>query len=77
MGLFGSKQNESTALIKIEGMSCGHCVMRVEKGVTALVGVKKVKVDLAKKEGAVTYDPSQITEDAIKAKITEIGYPAS
>ena len=76
MGLF-DKKDETTALVKIEGMSCGHCVMRVEKGVTALVGVKKVKVDLAKKEGAVTFDPSQVTVDAIKAKINEVGYKAS
>ena len=75
MGLF-DKKDETTALVKIEGMSCGHCVMRVEKGVTALVGVKSAKVDLAKKEGTFTFDPGVVTVDAIKAKINEIGYKA-
>jgi copper chaperone len=76
MGLFG-KGNEETALVKIEGMSCGHCVMRVEKGVTALVGVKSAKVDLAKKEGTFVFDPTKTSAEAIKAKINEIGYKAS
>ena len=76
MGLF-DKKDETTAVVKIEGMSCGHCVMRVEKGVTALVGVKSAKVDLAKKEGTFTFDPGQTSEEAIKAKIKEIGYQAS
>ncbi|HEY6000415.1 MAG TPA: copper ion binding protein [bacterium] len=75
MGLF-DKKDETTAVVKIEGMSCGHCVMRVEKGVTALVGVKKVKVDLAKKEGTFVFDPAKTTVEAIKAKINEIGYKA-
>ncbi len=48
MGLF-SKGNREKAVVHIEGMSCGHCVMRVEKGVAALPGVKSAKVDLGKK----------------------------
>ena len=75
MGLFG-KGNEEKAVIAIEGMSCGHCVMRVEKGVAALPGVKSAKVDLAKKEGTFTFDPSAVTVEAIKAKINEVGYKA-
>jgi copper chaperone len=75
MGLFG-KGNETTALVKIEGMTCNHCVMRVEKGVTALAGVTKAKIDLAKKEGAFTFDPTKVTAADIKAKINELGYKA-
>jgi copper chaperone CopZ len=50
--------------------------MRVEKGVTALVGVKSAKVDLAKKEGTFEFDPALVSAEAIKAKINEIGYKA-
>ncbi len=32
----------------IEGMSCNHCVARVEEAVSALDGVQKVKVNLKK-----------------------------
>jgi len=75
MGLFG-KGNEEKAVIAIEGMSCGHCVMRVEKGVSGMPGVKSAKVDLAKKEGTFTFDPSLVTVEAIKAKIVDVGYKA-
>ena len=40
--------------IKIKGMSCQHCVMAVTKALTALDGVKDVKVDL--KSGVATYE---------------------
>lgn len=76
MGLF-SKGNESKAVVHIEGMSCGHCVMRVEKGVSGMPGVKSAKVDLGKKEGTFTFDPAQTTAEDIKAKIDEVGYKAS
>lgn len=72
MGLF-SKSGEKT-VVQIEGMSCGHCVMRVEKGVKAMPGVISVQIDLAKKEGTFEFDPAQVTVDAIKAKINEVGY---
>lgn len=75
MGLFG-KGKEDTATLGIEGMSCGHCVMRVEKGVGAMPGVKSAKVDLAKKQGTFTFDPGVVTVEAIRAKIHEIGYQA-
>ncbi|MHB8836361.1 MAG: cation transporter [Candidatus Methylomirabilia bacterium] len=75
MGLFDKDDGEK-AVVHIEGMSCGHCVMRVEKGVAALPGVKSAKVDLGKKEGTFAFDPKLVSADAIKAKINEIGYKA-
>jgi copper ion binding protein len=75
MGLFGKSTGEK-AVLHIEGMSCGHCVMRVEKGVSGMPGVTSAKVDLAKKEGTFEFDPALVTAEAIKAKINEIGYKA-
>lgn len=75
MGLFGKDHGE-LAVVHIEGMSCGHCVMRVEKGVAAMPGVKSAKVDLGKKEGTFEFDPALVSAAAIKAKIKEIGYKA-
>ncbi|CQR71822.1 Copper chaperone CopZ [Sporomusa ovata DSM 2662] len=47
-----SKVAETT--LKIEGMSCGHCKMSVEKALQAIAGVVSVSVDLEKKEAIVT-----------------------
>lgn len=41
-------------VIKIEGMSCNHCKMAVEKALKGVSGVESAQVDLAKKEAAVT-----------------------
>ena len=32
--------------LKVEGMSCGHCVAAVERGLNAVPGTEKVTVDL-------------------------------
>jgi copper chaperone len=61
-------------ILKIEGMSCKHCVSSITKAIEALPGIAKVAVNLAAKNVAVEYDSSQISLDKIKAKIEEQGY---
>ena len=41
--------------LKIEGMSCMHCVARVEKALMELDGVEKANVSLEKKEAKIEY----------------------
>lgn len=65
---------DQTAVIGIEGMSCGHCVMRVEKGVSGMPGVRAAKVDLGAKQGTFTFDPRAVTEAQIREKIKDAGY---
>ncbi len=56
---------------KIEGMSCGHCVMAVEKELNKLgIKNKKVKIGSAK----IEFDPDKVSEEDIKNSITEAGY---
>ncbi len=56
---------------KIEGMSCGHCVMAVEKVLNKLdIEKKKVKIGSA----AIEFDPDKVSEEEIKKSITEAGY---
>lgn len=59
--------------IKIEGMSCNHCKMTVEKVLKELSGVKKVEVDLGKKEAIMEADRN-IDERKIKEVIEEEGF---
>ena len=58
--------------LTVEGMSCGHCSARVEKALNAIEGVS-AKVDLEAKAASVTY-PDTVTEDALKAAVTDAGY---
>lgn len=66
--------NEKVVSLNVEGMSCGHCKMAVEKAVSSLNGITKVEVDLAGKKVTVTYNSDSANEGAIKKAITDQGY---
>lgn len=59
-------------VIKIEGMSCGHCQARVEKALSAINGVN-AKVNLGKKEAVIEFS-SDISDDVFINAVTEAGY---
>lgn len=59
-------------VMKIEGMSCGHCQARVEKALNDINGVK-AKVNLGKKE-AVIESADDINDDVFINAVTEAGY---
>ena len=55
----------------IEGMSCGHCIIAVEKELNKLnVGKKKVKIGKA----MVEFDITEVSEEDIKIAIKDVGY---
>ncbi|GLX68856.1 copper ion binding protein [Paenibacillus glycanilyticus] len=58
--------------LKVEGMSCGHCVSAVEKAVTG-AGANG-SVDLAAGKVTVSYDEKKVSLDTIKQAIEEQGY---
>ena len=56
---------------KIEGMSCSHCVMAVEKELNKLdIENKKVEIGSVK----IEFDPAKVSEEDIKNSIREAGY---
>ncbi len=59
--------------IKIEGMSCMHCVGAVEKALNAVAGVQNVNVDLDNKVATVDVDGS-ITDEILREAIEDQGY---
>ncbi len=60
--------------VHIQGMTCAACVRRVERGIREIEGVSRASVNLATSRATVEYDPAVVSEDAIRAKIREIGY---
>ncbi|MCL7411311.1 MAG: copper ion binding protein [Methanosarcinaceae archaeon] len=66
----------TTETIKVEGMSCGHCQMAVNKAISGVDGVSKVDVDLKDGKATVDYDEGKTNTDAIKAAVVEAGYKA-
>ncbi|MGG5358827.1 MULTISPECIES: copper chaperone CopZ [unclassified Enterococcus] len=60
----------------IQGMSCDHCVQRVEKAIGQLEGVQKVKVNLKKEKSVVKFDDTQLAPETIVEAVNELGYQA-
>ncbi len=60
--------------IKINGMSCNHCKMAVEKALAKINGVQSLTVDLAKGEADITGNPDQKT---VIDAINKLGYQAA
>ncbi|WP_418187244.1 heavy metal translocating P-type ATPase [Aliarcobacter lanthieri] len=62
-----------TKVLKVDGMSCGHCSGRVEKALNAIDGVDNVKVELSTKD--VTINMSKdLDEQILVNAISEAGY---
>ena len=59
-------------VIKVNGMSCNHCKMSVEKGLAA-IGVN-AEVNLGEKTVAIEFDPAKVQKTQIVTEIEELGY---
>ena len=64
---------EGIKVIEIEGMSCNHCKMSVEKVLGALDGVESVEVSLENKNAKITCS-KELSDDKIKEAIKEEGF---
>lgn len=68
------KETMERATLRIEGMSCGHCVGHVTRTLDALDGVTPDVVEIGK--AVVSYDPAIVDADTIAGAVTKGGYPA-
>lgn len=61
--------------LKIDGMTCGHCVAQVTKALKEVDGVRveQVKVGTA----TVSFDPASVTTERITRAIQDQGYGVS
>lgn len=64
----------TTAVLDVEGMSCGHCESSIRTTLEGLDGVAVVQADHAVGEVKVVYDGGIITRDSIEGSLEELGY---
>ena len=58
--------------LQIDGMSCGHCVARVEKALSRLDGVEVRNVAVGSAE--MSYDPSRVSAGRILEAVDAVGF---
>jgi copper chaperone CopZ len=59
-------------LLKIEGMTCGHCVMHVRSALEDIDGVKSADVNLLERSAMV--EGEALSDQALRAAVSEAGY---
>ena len=63
------------AIIRIGGMSCQHCVMRVKKALDGITGITEANVDVG--SASIKYDESKVKMEDIYSAIEKAGYRVS
>ncbi len=63
-----------TTVLKVQGMTCGHCEMSVQEALDELDGVERSKADRATESVEVTYEEDKVSNDQFKEAIEEVGY---
>ena len=59
-------------MLKIEGMSCQHCVMSVKKAVENITGVTSAEISIG--NAKVTFDGSKTNRNEIAKAVEDAGY---
>ena len=64
----------NTLKLTIDGMSCGHCLNRVQKALGTVPGIQVTSVQIG--QATLDYDPAQQSPEAIAEVVTKAGYRA-
>jgi copper chaperone len=66
-----------TTRLKIDGMTCGHCVQAVEKALKNQTGVRNATVHLDSGAADVEYEEKEVAPEQLVAAVEEEGYAAA
>jgi Cu+-exporting ATPase len=65
---------EKQLTLPITGMHCANCSGTIERNLKKLDGVAGANVNYATEKATVIFDPALLSEEAILAKIRDVGY---
>jgi copper chaperone len=65
----------ATKTFKVPNISCGHCVMTIEREVGELEGVTSVKAEQTAQLVTVEWNEPPASWEGIRALLEEINYP--
>lgn len=60
--------------LQVEGMSCNHCKMSVERALKNLTALPPRQLTWGPRTAHVTYDSSRVDIEAMKKAISDAGY---
>ena len=62
--------------MRVGGMTCGHCVTKVEGALRHTPGVYSAVVNLAAGEAEIDFDDDSVVPDALLRAVVQAGYQA-
>jgi copper chaperone CopZ len=65
----------ATKTVTAPGISCGHCVMTIQRELGELAGVIAVRADATTRKVIVEWDEGRTNWAAIRDLLVEINYP--
>jgi len=66
--------SETVLELRIGGMHCAACSSRIERVAAALDGVKEAAVNLGAESGRFVFDPSKVSQRALRQAIHDAGF---
>ena len=66
----------ATLKLRVTGMTCGHCRVKVEQALRGMAGVFTAVVDLPDGEAEVDFDDDATTADQLIRAVERAGYGA-
>jgi copper chaperone len=70
----GCHKDKDTVVLRVEGMTCGHCKKSVENALVNLHGVTLAEVSLEDGIVKIDFDSATVGLDVIKDAISDAGY---
>ncbi|VEP16883.1 putative copper-transporting ATPase PacS [Hyella patelloides LEGE 07179] len=71
-----STKNLESANLKLRGMSCASCAIRIEEAIKNVPGVAECNVNFGAEQAAIKYNPRQTSIADIQDAVEEAGYSA-
>lgn len=68
--------NQATIELTAPDISCDKCKANIEGDLAGELGIEHVTVDIGTRRVRIAYDQDQMSVDQLRAKLSEIGYPA-
>ncbi len=66
--------SETVLELRIGGMHCAACSSRIERIVAAMDGVREASVNLGAESGRFVFDPSKVSQRALRQAIHDVGF---
>ena len=75
--LAGADNSTETAVLQVDGMTCGSCAAGVQAVLGNLHGVQTAEVSFDKGQAVVRFDPERVSLEELAESIKDLGYEAS